>query len=72
MPALPPLSEFAAGKTAIVGLVTSGSYNVLGNDGCCSMIDAKLVSKILAWTPTSTPPTHGNEASFEFIVEKAP
>ena len=25
------LSEFAAGKTAIVGMCTSGSFNVLGN-----------------------------------------
>ena len=36
------LSEFAAGKTAIVGLVTSGSYNVLGNDGRCSMIGREI------------------------------
>ena len=26
------LAEFSAGKTAIIGLVTSGSFNVLGND----------------------------------------
>ena len=51
------LSEFAAGKTAIVGLVTSGSYNVLGNIGVDANIDTS---------------THGNEASFEFIVEKTP
>lgn len=32
------LAAFAEGKTAIVGMCTSGSFNVLGNDGRCSMI----------------------------------
>ena len=32
------LSAFAKDKTAIIGMTTSGSYNVLGNDGRCSII----------------------------------
>ena len=32
------LSAFAAGKTAIVGMSTSGGFNVLGSDGRCSLI----------------------------------
>lgn len=53
----------AAGKTAAVGMCASGSFNVLGNDGRCSIIgvDSNIDTS-----------THGNEASFEFIVEKAP
>ena len=66
------LSEFAAGKTAIVGLVTSGSYNVLGNDGRCSMIGREIGFENIGVDANIDTSTHGNEASFEFIVEKAP
>ena len=66
------LSEFAAGKTAIVGLVTSGSYNVLGNDGRCSMIGREIGFENIGVDANIDTSTHGNEESFEFIVEKAP
>ena len=66
------LSEFAAGKTAVVGLVTSGSYNVLGNDGRCSMIGREIGFENIGVDANIDTSTHGNEASFEFIVEKAP
>ena len=66
------LSEFAAGKTAIVGLVTSGSYNVLGNDGRCSIIGREIGFENIGVDANIDTSTHGNEASFEFIVEKAP
>ena len=66
------LSEFAAGKTAIVGLITSGSYNVLGNDGRCSMIGREIGFENIGVDANIDTSTHGNEASFEFIVEKAP
>ena len=62
------LSEFAAGKTAIVGLVTSGSYNVLGNDGRCSMIGREIGFENIGVDANIDTSTHGNEASFEFIV----
>ena len=64
------LAEFASGKTAIVGLCTSGSFNVLGNDGRCSIIGKEIgFSNLGAGETTST---HGNESSFETIVEKNP
>ena len=66
------LSEFAAGKTAIVGMCTSGSFNVLGNDGRCSMIGREIGFENIGVDANIDTSTHGNEASFEFIVEKAP
>lgn len=36
------LGEFAEGKTAVVGMCTSGSFNVLGNDGRCSIIGREI------------------------------
>lgn len=32
------LDEFAQGKTCVLGMSTSGSFNLLGNDGRCSLI----------------------------------
>lgn len=66
------LSAFAQGKTAIVGLVTSGSYNVLGNDGRCSIIGREIGFENVGIDANLDTSTHGNEASFEFIVDKAP
>ena len=66
------LSEFSAGKTAIVGMCTSGSFNVLGNDGRCSIIGVEVGFENIGVDANIDTSTHGNEASFEFIVEKAP
>ena len=66
------LEEFAQGKTAIIGMCTSGSFNVLGNDGRCSMIGRELGFENIGVDANIDTSTHGNEASFEFIVEKAP
>ena len=66
------LAEFAAGKTAVVGLVTSGSYNVLGNDGRCSIIGREIGFTNVGVDANLDTSTHGNEASFEFLVEKNP
>lgn len=66
------LQEFAAGKTAIVGMCTSGSYNVLGNDGRCSLISREIGFENIGVDANIDTSTHGNEASFEFIVEKNP
>lgn len=66
------LSAFAEGKTAIVGLVTSGSFNVLGNDGRCSIVGREIGFENIGVDANIDTSTHGNEASFEFIVEKAP
>ena len=66
------LKSFADGKTAIVGLVTSGGLNVLGNDGRCSIIGREVGFTNVGVDAEIDTATHGNEASFEFIVEKAP
>ena len=66
------LAAFAADKTAIVGMCTSGSFNVLGNDGRCSIIGVEVVFENIGVDAEIDTSTHGNEASFEFIVEKAP
>ena len=66
------LQEFAAGKTAIVGMCTSGSFNVLGNDGRCSIIGREIGFENIGVDAEIDTSTHGNEASFEFIVEKDP
>ena len=66
------LAEAAEGHTAIVGLVTSGSFNVLGNDRRCSMIGREIGYENIGVDADIDTSTHGNEASFEFIVEKDP
>ena len=66
------LSAFADGKTAIVGMCTSGSFNVLGSDGRCSIIGRELGFDNIGVDAALNTSTHGNEASFEFIVDKAP
>lgn len=66
------LAAFAADKTAIVGMCTSGSFNVLGNDGRCSIIGVEIGFENIGVDAEIDTSTHGNEASFEFIVEKAP
>lgn len=66
------LATFAEGKTAIVGMCTSGSFNVLGNDGRCSLIGVEIGFENVGVDSNIDTSTHGNEASFEFIVEKNP
>ncbi len=66
------LKEFAEGKTAIVGMCTSGSFNVLGNDGRCSIIGREIGFENIGVDSNIDTSTHGNEASFEFVVDKAP
>ena len=66
------LQAEAADKTAIVGMCTSGSFNVLGNDGRCSLIGREVGFNNVGVDANIDTSTHGNEASFEFIVEKAP
>lgn len=58
--------------SSIVGLVTSGGFNVLGNDGRCSIIGREVGFTNVGVDAEIDTATHGNEASFEFIVEKAP
>ena len=66
------LADFAADKTAIVGMCTSGGFNVLGNDGRCSIIGREIGFENIGVDADIDTSTHGNEASFEFVVEKNP
>ena len=66
------LQAVSEGQTAIVGMCTSGSFNVLGNDGRCSIIGVEVGFENIGVDANIDTSTHGNEASFEFIVEKAP
>ncbi len=64
------LAAFAEDQNAIVGLCTSGSFNVLGSDGRCSMISVEIGFDNLGDGDVTS--THGNESSFELIVELNP
>ena len=66
------LRAFAANKTAIISLVTSGGFNVLGNDGRCSLIGREIGFTNTGVDADISTSTHGNEASFEFVVQKNP
>ena len=66
------LKAFAEGKNAIVVLCTSGGFNVLGNDGRCSIIGVEIGFENVGVDANIDTSTHGNEASFEFIVDKNP
>lgn len=64
------LKKTAEGKTALVGMTTSGSFNLMGNDGRCSIVGREVGFENL--TAAESTSTHGNEASFEMVVEKNP
>lgn len=66
------LKEFADEKNAIIGMCTSGGFNVLGNDGRCSIIGKEIGFENIGVDADIDTSTHGNEASFEFIVKKDP
>lgn len=72
------LHSFAEGKNAVVGMVTSGSFNILGNDGRCSIIGVEIGFDNLGNAAVEgddkqgTTATHGNESSFELLVEMNP
>ena len=64
------LADFAQGKNAVIGMCTSGSFNVLGNDGRCSIIGKEIGFENLGVTGSTS--THGNESSFELLLEWNP
>lgn len=64
------LKNIASGKNALVGMTTSGSFNILGNDGRCSIIGNEIGFNNLGATGSTS--AHGNEASFETVVAKNP
>lgn len=62
------LAEFAEGKTALVGMFSGGSFSLLGNDGRCSIIGTEIGFENVGVSDDTATATHGNEASYEFIV----
>lgn len=66
------LAEAAKDKTAIVGMCTSGSFNVMGNDGRCSIIGREIGFENVGVDANIDTATHGNESSFEFVVKQNP
>lgn len=76
------LSEYSAridalkarseGKTAIVGMVNAGGFGLLGNDGRCSIIGRELGFENVGVDADMDTSAHGNEASFEFVLDKNP
>ena len=67
---LQTLADFAEGKTAVIGMCTSGGFNVLGNDGRCSLIGVEAGFENLCNGDVTS--THGNESSFELLVSLDP
>ena len=64
------LQVIADGKTALVGMTTSGSFNLLGNDGRCSIIGVEIGFNNL--TASNIDSAHGNESSFETVMAENP
>lgn len=60
------------GSDAVVGMFSGSSYNVLGNDGRCSIIGRELGFNNLGVGAGEITSTHGNEASWETIVQLNP
>ena len=64
------LADFAKDKNAVIGLCTSGGFNVLGNDGRCSIIGTEIGFENIGVSDLTS--THGNESSFELLVKLNP
>lgn len=64
------IKKISSGKTALVGMTTSGSFNLLGNDGRCSLIGVE--AGFNNFTAAGSTSTHGNESSFETVVQQNP
>lgn len=63
------LNQAAAGKTALVGIVTSGSFSTLGKTGRASLISNEIGFENLG---ADVDNAHGDNASFELILDKNP
>ena len=66
------LGEFAEGKTALVGMFSGGSLSLLGNDGRCSIIGSEIGFENIGISEDTATATHGNEVSYEFILDANP
>lgn len=66
------LQAVAEGKTAIIGMVNAGGFGLLGNDGRCSIIGVEIGFENVGVNAEVDTSSHGNEASFEFVLDKNP
>lgn len=66
------LAEFAEGKTVLVGMFSGGSMSLLGNDGRCSIIGTEIGFENVGVSEDTATATHGNEVSYEFVVDANP
>lgn len=66
------LQAAAEGKTAIVGMVNAGGFSLLGNDGRCSLIGREIGFENVGVDADTDTSAHGNEASYEFVLDKNP
>lgn len=66
------IQETYEGKTAAVGIYSGSSFSLLGDDGRCSIIGTSLGFSNIGNTSGSATSTHGNEASWETIVNLDP
>ncbi len=66
------LAEMAEGKTALAGMFSGGSLSLLGNDGRCSIIGKEIGFENIGIGDNAATSTHGNEVSYEFIVDADP
>lgn len=66
------LQIIAKDKTAIVGMVNAGGFALLGNDGRCSMIGNEIGFENVGIAKDTETSSHGNEASFEYVLDVNP
>ena len=66
------LQEFAADKTMILGMCSGGGFSVMGDNGRCSIIGTEIGFDNIGVNDDVDTATHGDEASFEYIVSMNP
>lgn len=59
-------------NSAIIGMYSGSSFNVLGNDGRCSIIGREIGFNNIGVSSGSATATHGNAASWETIIKLNP
>lgn len=69
---LAALQEVGNGKTAVVGLTTGGAYRVVDNMSKCSLVASGAGFENLGNNVEKADGAHGNEVSFEYIVNEQP
>ena len=66
------IKEFSKEKTAIISIISGQKFSVLGDNGRCSLISNEFGFKNIGLVEGQETSTHGNEVSYEFILETNP